>query len=104
MSTPCDAHGERISDHESRISVLETLVGANSAEGLRKDISELSAQIRELTATIQDQRVASAQKAGQIQGATWVGRIIWAVFGAGALAIITKWFGVGVAAAAAAKP
>ena len=100
MPTPCEKHGEAISDHESRISVLETLVGANSAEGLRKDITELAAQIRELNATLHDQKVADAKKVGQVQGATWVGRIIWAVFGAGALALFTKWFTAAAAASA----
>lgn len=88
----CIAHAERLADIDRRLSVLETVIGANGTEGLRAQLSDLSAQIRELTRTIQEQKVTDAERSGRVQGATWVGRIIWAVFGAGILAVVTNWF------------
>jgi hypothetical protein len=88
----CLAHRELLSDFDRRLSVIETIIGANGTEGLRAQISELAAQIRELTRTLQEQKIMEAEKSGRVQGATWVGRVIWAVFGAGILALATNWF------------
>lgn len=85
-SHPCSRHAERIADLGERTTRLESIIGESSAEGLRAEMSHLTRQIAELTKVIQEQRVAEAKRDGRIQGATWVGRLIWAVFGAGALA------------------
>lgn len=71
---------------------METIIGTDGSEGLRGDICDLTQQIRELTRLLQEQKIIEAEKSGRVQGATWVGRIIWAVFGAGVLALASNWF------------
>lgn len=88
----CIAHRELLSEFDRRLSVIETIIGTSGTEGLRAQMSDLTAQIRELTRTLQEQKIAEAEKSGRVQGATWVGRIIWAVFGAGILALASSWF------------
>ena len=91
-SPNCLRHSEQIADLDKRLSVIETILGTSSAEGLRAEIVDLSGKISELTRVIQDHKLAEAQRDGRVQGATWVARLIWAVFGAGALAFASNLF------------
>ena len=88
----CTRHAEQIADLNTRTTLLESIVGESSADGLRAEMGQLREAIAELTSTIQAQRIEDAKRSGQVQGATWAAKLIWAVFGAGTLAFLTNLF------------
>lgn len=90
----CTRHAEQIADLDKRTTVIESIIGESSADGLRAEMGKLSAEVAKLTLVIQEQRVSEAKRDGRLQGATWVGRIIWAVFGAGTLTFLSHLFDV----------
>ena len=90
--SPCERHANEIADHNIRLTRLESIVGESSADGLRAEMGQLRQAIAELTTTIQAQRIEDAKRSGQVQGATWAAKLIWAVFGAGTLAFLTNLF------------
>ena len=88
----CNRHTEQIADLDKRTTALELIIGESSAEGLRAEMGKLSVEVAKLTLVIQEQRLAEAKRDGRLQGATWLARLIWAVFGAGALAFFSDLF------------
>ena len=90
--SPCERHANEIADQNIRLTRLESIVGESSTDGLRAEMGQLRQAIAELTTTIQAQRIEDAKRSGQVQGATWAAKLIWAVFGAGTLAFVTNLF------------
>ena len=86
----CTRHSDQIADLDKRTTLLESIIGESSADGLRAEMGKLAAEVAKLTIVIQENRIAEAKRDGRLQGATWVGRIIWAVFGAGVLTFLSN--------------
>lgn len=90
--TPCTSHGGRISDMERRVTFLEAMIGISGGDGLRGLISKLSEQLGTLIENVQALQLAQAKASGAIEGASWVGRIVWLVLGGAVTAAVLQLF------------
>ena len=84
----CAEHRQQINGLDRRLAVLETVIGSSSADGLRGLLAQISDQLGQLTASVRDLQLAQARATGAVDGATWVGRGIWAVLGAAITAAV----------------
>lgn len=91
-STNCAEYRASIMAIDRRLTVLETVIGTTGDDGLRGLMSRLNEQLGTLNASVQSLQLAQAQARGAVDGASWAGRILWAVLGgaisAGALKLL----------------
>ena len=84
MSEPtnCAEHRTHLTALDRRLAVLETVIGTTAEDGLRGLMLRLNDQLGALNANVQALQLAQAKAAGALEGASWVGRVVWAVLGA----------------------
>lgn len=84
MSEPtnCAEHRTHLAALDRRLAVLETVIGTTAEDGLRGLMCRLNDQLGDLNANVQALQLAQAKAAGALEGASWVGRLLWAVLGA----------------------
>lgn len=84
MSEPtnCAEHRTHLAALDRRLAVLETVIGTTAEDGLRGLMLRLNDQLGALNANVQALQLAQAKAAGALEGASWVGRAVWAVLGA----------------------
>lgn len=84
MSEPtnCAEHRTNLAALDRRLAVLETVIGTTAEDGLRGLMCRLNDQLSDLNANVQALQLAQAKAAGALEGASWVGRVVWAVLGA----------------------
>lgn len=80
--TTCSEHRQQIAGLDRRLAVLETVIGSSASDGLRGLLAQISEQLAQLNTAVQELQLAQARATGAIDGATWVGRGLWAVLGA----------------------
>ena len=83
MSEPtnCAEHRAALGAIDRRLTVLETVIGTTGDDGLRGLMARLNEQLVELNSSVQALQLAQAQARGAVDGASWAGRILWAVLG-----------------------
>lgn len=83
MSEPanCAEHRTHLAALDRRIAVLETVIGTTAEDGLRGLMCRLNDQLADLNANVQALQLAQAKAAGAVEGASWLGRLVWAVLG-----------------------
>ena len=90
--TTCAEHRQQINGLDRRLAVLETVIGSSASDGLRGMLAQISEQLAQLNTAVQSLQLAQARATGAVDGATWMGRALWAVLGgvltAGAVALI----------------
>lgn len=88
----CAEHRAQLVAIDRRLTVLETVIGATGDDGLRGLMARLNEQLAQLNVSVQNLQLAQAQARGAVDGASWLGRIVWAVLGAtvsaGAVALL----------------
>lgn len=79
--TTCAEHRTQLASLDRRLAVLETVIGTTAEDGLRGLMCRLNDQLGDLNANVQALQLAQAKAAGALEGASWVGRLLWAVLG-----------------------
>jgi hypothetical protein len=80
-TTQCAEHRARLEAIDRRLTVLETVIGTTADDGLRGLMARLNEQLTTLNTSVQSLQLAQAQARGAVDGASWAGRILWAVLG-----------------------
>lgn len=78
----CSEHRRQIAELDRRMTKMEAVIGSTADEGLRDIMSKMGATIEQVLLAVQALQLAQARATGAIDGATWVGRGLWAVLGA----------------------
>ena len=78
----CSEHRHTLAEHDRRLAVLETVIGNSADDGLRGLMARLADQLQTLNSCVQALQLAQARATGAFDGASWMGRALWAVVGA----------------------
>jgi hypothetical protein len=77
----CDQHAERLYSIEQRLCILETIIGADSENGIRGSLRRLSEQIAALASAVEALKLTQARVGGAADGARWTWAIVGSIIG-----------------------
>ena len=93
IENPCAEHRTKIAELDRRLAVIETLIGETSADGIRGVLADIGEQLGTVNESLRAIQLAQAKAVGAVEGASWAGRLLWAVLGGAISAGVLKLLG-----------